>query len=268
MATTTAVPGRFAATATPSSSAWDLLVAITMRDVRVKYSGAFLSYFWWIARPLLLGIVLYFAMGQVLDVGIENHGAFLLSALFPWFWFQGTVFSSSSAFLGNAGLIKKVQFPRIILPLSVVVGGTIEFFVTVPILIGILLFTGVNPHWSWAVGIPLLVALQFALLCGLAIGIATLTVYVRDLTPALNSLLTLLFYLTPIIYPMSQVPDKYQWIVNLNPIAPLIEAWRQLLMFGEAPNVDIWPSLLFTVASLAIGVYALRALGRNMADAL
>lgn len=268
MATTTAVPGQFAATASPSSSAWDLLVAITMRDVRVKYSGAFLSYFWWIARPLLLGIVLYFAMSQVLDVGIENHGAFLLSALFPWFWFQGTVFSSSGAFLGNSGLIKKVQFPRIILPLSGVVGGTIEFFVTLPILIGILAFTGIYPQWEWIIGIPLLVALQFALLCGLSIGIATLTVYVRDLTPALNSLLTLLFYLTPIIYPLSQVPDEYRWILNLNPIAPLIDAWRQLLMSGDMPGVDIWPSVVFTIVSLVAGVYALRALGRNMADAL
>lgn len=268
MATTTVVPGRFAATTEPSSSFWDLLVAITLRDVRVRYTGAFLSYFWWVARPLLLGLVLYFAMSRVLDVGIDNHGAFLLSALFPWFWFQGTVFSASGAFTGNAGLIKKVQFPRLILPLSVVVVGTIEFFVSVPILIGILLVTGIDPSWTWIAGIPLLIVVQFALLCGLAIGIATLTVYVRDLTPALNSLLTLLFYLTPIIYPLDRVPEEYRWIVNLNPVAPLIEAWRDLLMFGQMPDAGIWPSLAFTAASLGIGLYVLRMLGRNMADAI
>jgi ABC-type polysaccharide/polyol phosphate export permease len=268
MATTTALPGRFSATASPPSSFWDLLAAITARDISVKYSGAFLSYFWWIARPLLLGLVLYFAMNKVLDVGIENHGAFLLSGLFPWFWFQTTVFSATGAFIGNAGLIKKVRFPRIILPLSVVLGGFVEFLVTLPILVGILLVTGVDPQWQWALGIPLLMVFQFALLCGLTIGVSTLTVYVRDVTPALNSLLTLLFYMTPIIYPLERVPESYRWILNLNPLAPLIEAWRDLLLAGAMPGLSIWPSLVFAAVSIVGGGLALRALGRSMADAL
>lgn len=262
------MPGRFAASAKPSSSFWDLLIAITLRDIRVKYHGTFLSYFWWIARPLTLGLVLWFAMSRVLDVGIDNHAAFLLSALFPWFWFQGTLFSATGAFLANAGLIKKVQFPRIILPLAVVLEGTIEFIVTIPILLALMLITGIDPRWEWAIGIPILIIFQLALLCGLGIGVSALNVYVRDLSPALNSILTLLFYLTPIIYPLSRVPNGYRQILRLNPVAPLIEAWRALLMQGDLPDLDLWPSVLFAAISLVLGLWALRAVGKGLADAL
>jgi ABC-type polysaccharide/polyol phosphate export permease len=262
------MPGRYVASEKPASSFWDLLFAVTARDLRVRYHGTFLSYLWWIARPLTLGIVLYFAMNKVLALDIENHAAFLLTALFPWFWFQGALFASTSAFVGNAGLIKKVQFPRVILPLSLVLGTLVEFAVTLPVLIGILLLTGISPDWTWLAGIPALIALQLALLCGLAILVATLNVYVRDVTPAINAGLMLLFYVTPILYPLSQVPDGYRQLLMLNPLTPLIEAWRALFMDGELPGADIWPAALFALIALALGAWTLRATGRNMADAL
>src|SRR5262245_58954203 len=181
------MPGRYVASEKPASSFWDLLLAVTARDLRVRYHGTFLSYFWWIARPLALGLVLYFALNKVLALEVENHAAFLLSALFPWFWFQGALFSSTGAFVGNVGLIKKLQFPRIILPLSLVLGTAFEFVVTVPILAGILIATGIRPDWTWLVGLPVLTMLQLGLLCGLGILIAALNVYVRDITPGINA---------------------------------------------------------------------------------
>lgn len=268
MAATTAVSGRYVARSHPSSSFWDLLVAVTVRDLRVKYHGTFLSYFWWIARPLTLGLVLYFALNRVLRIDVENHAAFLLSALFPWFWFSGGLAATTSAFVGNAGLIKKVQFPRVILPLALVFGSTFEFIVTVPVMLGLVLVTGVDPSWTWIAGIPILIAVQLALLCGLGTAAATINVYVPDLSPALTSVLTVLFYVTPIIYPLDNVPDGYRQLLMLNPLAPLIEAWRELLMGGAMPGVDIWPAAVFAAVSIALAVYVVRAIGRDMADAL
>lgn len=268
MAASAAVRGRFTAQGNSPSSFWDLLIAVTARDMRVKYHGTFLSYFWWIARPLTMGLVLYFALNRVLQLNVDNHAAFLLAALFPWYWFAGTVLASTSAFVANAGLIKKVQFPRVVLPLSLVVGNAVEFVVTIPVMLGLLLLTGVAPSAAWIVGVPLLVGLQFALLCGIGIAVATLTVYVRDLTPALSSLTTLLFYVTPIIYPLDQVPDGYRQILKLNPLAPLIDAWRELLMGGQTPGADLWPTVLFAAAALGIAAWVLKAIGKDMADAL
>jgi ABC-type polysaccharide/polyol phosphate export permease len=268
VATTTAMPGRFAASAGPASSFWDLLFALTARDLRVKYHGTFLSYFWWIARPLTLGLVMYFALGRVLKLDIENHAAFLLCALFPWFWFQSGLTSASSAFLGNAGLIKKVQFPREILPLSEVLGSTFEFAVTLPILAGILIATGVDPDPAWIIGIPALMVLQFALLCGLGVLAASLNVYFRDVGPGLSSALLLLFYVTPIIYPLDRVPDGYEPLLHLNPMTSLVDAWRATLMRGEVPDLDVWPAVVFAAVSIVLASLVLRRIGRSMADAL
>jgi ABC-type polysaccharide/polyol phosphate export permease len=262
------MPGRFAASAPPASSFWDLLLAITLRDLRVRYHGTFLSYFWWIARPLTLGIVLYFALGQVLKVDIENHPAFLLSALFPWFWFSNGLHSATNVFVANAGLVKKVRFPRIILPLSVVLGSTFEFLITLPVLVLLLIATGVDPDPVWLIGAPALLALQFALLCGLGVLVASLNVYFRDIGPGLDSLLLLLFYLTPILYPLDRVPDGYRQVLQLNPLTPLIEEWREMFLFGDLPGLDLWPAVVFTVVAVTAGWFGLRLAGRNMADAL
>jgi ABC-type polysaccharide/polyol phosphate export permease len=262
------MPGRYVAPDKPASSFWDLLMAVTVRDLRIRYHGTFLSYFWWIAKPLSLGLVLYFALNKVLALNVDNHAGFLLSALFPWFWFQGALFASTGAFVSNAGLIQKVRFPRVILPLSTVLSGTFEFVVTLPILACLIMLTGVRPDWSWLVGIPALAALQLALLCGLGILVAALNVYVRDVQPAITAGLTLLFYVTPIIYPLSQVPDPYHQILILNPLTPLIDAWRSLFLDGSLPGTDIWPSALFAIGAIAAGAWVLRIIGRNMADAL
>jgi lipopolysaccharide transport system permease protein len=132
----------------------------------------------------------------------------------------------------------------------------------------LLVATGVDPNWSWVVGIPALIALQFVLLCGLGMAGATLNVYIRDLAPGLNSVLTLLFYVTPIIYPLDRVPDGYRQVLMLNPLAPLIDAWRDLMMAGDLPGVDLWPTVLFAGVAVLLAAWAMRAVGKDMADAL
>lgn len=251
-----------------TASPWDLLVAVTVRDIRVRYHGTFLFYFWWIARPLMLGLVLYFALGHVLQLDVPNHAIFLLSALFPWFWFQNAVHGATGAFVGNGGLMKKVRFPRAVLPLSVVLGSAVEFAAALPVLVLIVLINGIDPEWAWLIGVPLLMILQLALLAGLALAIAPVNVYFRDLAPGLDAVMTLLFYMTPIIYPLEKVPSNIQPLLQINPLVSLIEAWRELFLFGQLPGLDVWPALVFTAAALVAGAFTLRALDENLADAL
>jgi lipopolysaccharide transport system permease protein len=176
-----------AAAVRSSSTAWDLLLAITARDLRVRYQGTFFSYLWWIARPLAMGFVMYFALGRVLGVGtrlgIPNFSVFLLSAIFPWFWFSGSVQQSASAFVGNSGLLKKVRFPRLILPLSAVFHNAVQFVLSLPVLAFFVLIAGVDPDVAWVAGIPILLALQLLLLVGLGTLLASLTVFLRDIQP-------------------------------------------------------------------------------------
>ena len=268
MAASTAVRGRFASRADAQSSWWDLLIAITVRDLRVKYHGTFFSYFWWIGKPLALGLVLYFALGRVLKLDVPHHAIFLLAALFPWFWFQASVSAATSAFIANNGLVKKVYFPRVILPLSVVLGNTFEFVVTLPVLMVLVFASGIEPSWTWLVGIPALVAIQLALLCGLGMLVSSMNVFFRDTAPGLDAFLTLLFYMSPIIYPLEKVPGNFKPILQLNPLVSLIEAWRSLFIDGDLPGLDLWPAALFTAIALALGFFVLRAVDENLADAL
>jgi ABC-type polysaccharide/polyol phosphate export permease len=260
--------GRLAASAKSTSSAWDLLLAITVRDLRVKYHGTVLSYFWWLARPLTLGLVLYFALGRVLKLDVPHHAIFLLSALFPWFWFQGTLHAATGAFIANEGLLKKVQFPRAILPLSVVLGGTFEFAVTLPVLMILVVANGITPSWTWLIGVPLLLGLQLVLLAGLGTVVSCLNVFFRDIGPGIEAAMTLLFYMSPIIYPLDKVPGGIKPVMQLNPLVPLLEAWRALFIDGELPGLDIWPAALFAAGAVAAGAWVLRTVGKNLADAL
>lgn len=268
MATTIATRGTFAADTANTASLWDLLVAITLRDLRVKYRATFLSYFWWIARPLTLGLVMYFALDRVLALDIPNHAAFLLSALFPWFWFQSTLLDSTGSFIGNAGLVKKVRFPRIVVPLSVIAASTLEFVFTLPVLILLVLISGIEPSWAWLIGIPMLIALQLALLCGLGVAVACANVFVRDLQPGLTALTALLFYISPIVYPLDRVPDEYERWLRLNPLVPLLDGWRVVIVEGKLPDAALWPSVLFALAAVAVGGWIMHKSDRSLADAL
>lgn len=256
------------AAARSASTAWDLLIAVTARDLRVTYQGTFFSYLWWIARPLAMGVVLYFALGRVLRLDVPNYPVFLLSALFPWFWFSGTVQQSAGVLIANAGLLKKVRFPRLILPLSAVFYNTVQFLLALPVLAVFVLIAGIGADVAWVVGIPLLLALQMLLLVGLSMLLAPLSVFVRDLRPALGVVLLLGFYVSPIIYPLERVPDRFKPIVLLNPVAPLLEGWRELFLEGSVPGTELWPAVVFTAVSLALGLAVFRSLEKHFADAL
>ncbi len=256
-------------------TAWDLLVAVTLRDLKVRYQGTVLSYIWWIARPLALGMVLYFALGRVLrldvegsDVYVANYGVFLLAGLFPWFWFSGAVQQSASAIVANGGLLKKVRFPRLILPLSAVFFNTVQFLLTLPILIIFVLFAGIDPDITWAVGIPLLLGLQLLMLMGLGMLVAALNVFFRDLGPLIEVVLLLMFYTSGVIFPLERVPERFQPIVKLSPMTTLLEAWRDLFLRGSLPGLDLWPAVAGTVVVVVIGVTTFRTLERFFADAL
>jgi ABC-type polysaccharide/polyol phosphate export permease len=246
----------------------DLLVALTSRDLRMRYQGTIFGYLWWISRPIALGAVLYFTMGRVVRLDIDNYGVFLLSALFPWFWFQGAVGEGAGAFIANAGLITRVVFPRVILPIASVLYHSAQFVMTLPILIVFVYVAGGEAHISWIYGLPLLFAVQMFLVIGIALFLASLYVFIRDVGPILDITLLLTFYLSPIIYDKERIPENLQQIILLNPLVPLLEAWRALFLSGEAPGLDLWPTLAFGCAVFVIGLYLFRKMEKHFVDAL
>jgi ABC-type polysaccharide/polyol phosphate export permease len=253
--------------ATPHTlrSTTELVSALTGRELRLRYQGSIFGWAWSLARPLALGLILSFALGKVLGTGITAE--FLLAGLFPWFWFQSSVQSASGSFIGNAGLLKKVRFPRAVLPLSAVLGNTLQFLLSLPVLAIFLIAGGHEPTVQW-VALPLVFGLQFLLITGLAFFVASVTVFFRDLEHIIEVLLNLLFYATPIIYAADRVPDSYEWVIRVNPLAPLAEAWRDILLDAKWPAGDLVYSVGLTAVVLLAGWFAFRRLEDGFADVL
>lgn len=242
-----------------------MLAALAGRDLRLRYQGSLFGWAWSLVRPLALGLILSFALGKVLGTGITAE--FLLAGLFPWFWFQSSVQAAAGTFVGNGGLLKKVRFPREVLPLSVVLGNTLQFLLALPVLVGFLLWNGYEPGRTW-IALPLVFGLQLALIAGLAFFVASVTVFFRDLEHIVDVLLNLVFYSTPIIYSAEKVPDGYRWVTLLNPVAPLAEGWRRILLDGRWPGTDLWYSAALTVLVVAIGWFTFKRLEDDFADVI
>ena len=243
----------------------ELLAALTSRELRLRYQGSFFGWAWSLVRPLALGLILTFALGKVLGTGITAE--FLLAGLFPWFWFQSSVQAAAATFVGNGGLLKKVRFPREVLPLSVVLGNTLQFLLALPVLAGFLLWDGYTPTRQW-LALPLIFALQLALTTGLAFFVASVTVFFRDLEHIVEVLLNLVFYATPIIYSAGAVPPEYRWVIRLNPLAPLADGWRGILLENAWPGRDIWFSVALTGLVVVVGWVTFRRLEDSFADVI
>jgi lipopolysaccharide transport system permease protein len=247
---------------------WELATALTLRSLRVRYRATLLGQVWWVARPLAMGLILWFALGKVLRVGVANYPLFLIAGLYPWFWFETTVGSSANILVTNSGLIRKAVFPRLVLPLTAVLAGVIQFAYTLPVILLFAVVSGEMPGLAWLTALPILLAIQIVLLLGLSPLVASLNVFFRDVAPLVEVIMRLLFYGTPVIYPLSRVPHSAKPLVMLNPMTSLIEGWRDMVMTNRFPGADLWPALIITAAALVLGLGVFRLTEKHFADAL
>lgn len=209
-------------------------------------------------------------MNTVLRIRVSDHPfhLFLLSALFPWAWFSASITQAAPSFAGNANLLKKVYFPRFVLPFTAVLYNMVHFILSLPILIVLLLAAKMHPGPAWIIGLPILIAVQAMVLIGIVLAVATLTVFLRDLEHLLEVFLNLWFYITPILYSLDVVPGKARYALKLNPMTSLIEAWRNLFLENSLPSIDIWPSLIFAAVAIVAGVALFRWLEGHFENAL
>jgi ABC-type polysaccharide/polyol phosphate export permease len=249
--------------------AWELLYLLTFRELKLRYQDTVFGFLWSLIRPLLQGAVLFIVLRKFIRIDVEDYHLVLLAGLFPWTWFQTSLVSSVSAFAANGALIKKVYFPRFVLPLATVMNNGVQYGLSIPVLLVLLAIEGYTPSWTWLVGIPYLLAVQSLLIMGIVLFVASLDVYFRDLEHLTDVFVGLiLFYLTPVIYPLEIVPDRYHNWILVNPMTALIEGWRDLFLRNQIPGVELWPALAFAAGIAAVGSLSFRKLEGGFADAL
>ncbi len=227
------------------------------------------GFLWSLIRPLLQGAVLFVVLSKFIRLDVKDYHLVLLAGLFPWTWFQTSLVTAVGSFAGNGALIKKVYFPRFVLPLATVMNNGVQYALSIPVLVLLLLVEGYTPSWTWLIGIPYLLLVQAVLIMGIVLFIASLDVYFRDLEHLTDVLVGLIwFYLTPVIYPLSIVPEKYHDWMLINPMTSLIEGWRDLFLENHIPGTELWPALVFAAGIAAIGSFSFRKLEGGFADAL
>jgi ABC-type polysaccharide/polyol phosphate export permease len=233
-----------------------LIQTLVVRDLKARYRGSVLGFFWSFVNPLLLLLIYNFVFTKVL-VGVhskdmEPYALFMFCGILPWTWFSSSLLESSNTLIAGGNLIKKVLFPAEVLPIVTVLANMVHFFLGLPILGAFLIYyqRPVDPvELLW---FPVIVLVQLVLSTGLALWLSAMTVHFRDLKDLLGNVLTLWFFATPIIYPMLEAPENMRWWLNLNPITHLMISYQEVLFFPGPHGHWMW---LLTLGAASLVVF-------------
>jgi ABC-type polysaccharide/polyol phosphate export permease len=251
-----------------------LIAALTARDLKARYRGSVLGYFWSLANPLLLLAVYTLVVTKFFPTNVvQPFPLFLFSGILPWTFFSAAVLESTSSISANAGLIKKVMFPAEALPLVVVFSHLVHFALAVPILLAaILAFAAMGKFTlTWTILIaPVLMLLQTMFVAGIAMTVSSASVLFRDLRDIVANLLQLGFFVTPIIYPIDSVHTRaLRAMLRLNPMTPFAVAYQDVFFFGRMPSLsDTVLIVTYAFGSLMLGFFVFDRLRDTLAEAI
>jgi lipopolysaccharide transport system permease protein len=213
----------------------DLLRELILRDMKLRYKRSLLGIAWSLLNPLAQLLVLSLIFSLVLPLNIPNYASFLFTGLLAWNWFQTSLYAATGAIVDNRELIRRPGFSPTILPIVTVATNFIHYLLALPILLFFLVINGVSLNAAGLV-LPVVFAVQFLFTLSLSYLVATLHVTFRDTQYLLGIILLLGFYLSPVFYDVSSIPDRFQVIYHLNPMVILIDAYRQVLLHGQLPG--------------------------------
>ena len=246
----------------------ELLKTNIKKEIRGKYKGSWLGVLWTFLNPLLMLAVYAFVFPYILRVNVDNYTIFMIVALIPWNFFTTAIQSGTGSVVANGNILKKVYFPREIIPISITTSQSVNFLITCIIMAVFIIFSGVG-FSVHALLFPLLVLIQYILILGLTFILSALTVFVRDIDHFVSVILMLGFYATPIVYQGEMLPKKFQIFLKLNPMAQLVEAYRSILYYHRMPDMTmlvIWG--LGSAALLVVGYLIFKKLEKSFVEEL
>jgi homopolymeric O-antigen transport system permease protein len=251
-----------------------LLTALTARDLKARYRGSILGFFWSLANPLLLlGVYTVVFTKFFPQQVVRPYPLFLFAGILPWTFFSAAVLESTHSIAGNAGLIKKVLFPAEALPLVVVLSHLVHFALALPILlvaIGIYAFLGQASFSATIFLVPFLMLLQTIFVAGIVMCVASASVLLRDLRDIIANLMQLGFFITPIIYLIDRIDSRFiRALLRLNPMTPFVVSYQDILFFGHLPGLsDALLMVAYAFASMIAGIVIFDRLRDTLAEAI
>ena len=246
----------------------DLFYFLVARDIKVKYKQTVLGGLWAIIQPFFSMVVFTLFFGKLAKIPSDGvpYPIFNFTAMVAWIYFANAVTGSGNSLIGNTNLISKVYFPRVIIPLTPVLGGLLDFSIAFTVLIGMMFYFHIYPT-AMTVFVPLLVVLMMFTAGGVGMILAALNAKYRDIRHTIPFLVQLWMFASPIVYPASMIPEKYRLVYALNPMTGVIEGFRSVLLGTVTfPTQMILVSTTVSVILFAVGMFYFRQVERHFAD--
>jgi lipopolysaccharide transport system permease protein len=245
----------------------ELLWVLTTRDIKVRYKQTVLGAGWAIIRPFTTMVIFSVVFGQLAGMPSDGYPypVFVYAALLPWTFFSTAIGTASQSLVGSAHLVSKVYFPRLIIPLASAGAGLIDLLISTGILLLMMAWYGVG--WSWnLLAAPILLTIVIFAALGIGTLLSALTVAYRDFSHVTPFLIQIWMYITPVIFPVSLVPPRWQWLLYLNPMTGLVEGFRAAFLGKPFHIAGLGVSLAISVIIFTAGIAYFQQVERRFAD--
>lgn len=246
----------------------DLFYFLLWRDIKVRYAQSVLGIGWAVIQPVFYMIVFTLVFGRLVGIGSDGvpYAIFSYTALVPWTYFSSSLAGATGSLQANSGMLQKIYLPRLILPLSSVISKLVDFAIALFLVFGLMIWFRIVPT-LWVVMLPWFILLMAATAAGLGMGLAALAVQYRDIRYGMSFGVQLLMYASPVVYPVSLIPDHYRLLYALNPMVGVIEGFRSALLGTVSMPWDLLGvGSATTVLILGVAAIYFRRMERSFAD--
>lgn len=245
----------------------EMIFSLVRRDLRGRYKGSMLGFLWTFLNPLLQLAVYTMVFSIIMRSNIQQYYLFLFVALVPWIFFSTSLNGGCTCIISNAEMVKKIYFPREVMPVSFVSSCFVNMLLSFVVVFGVLLVTGYGFNPLALLFMPLIMAIEYLLALGMVLLVSALTVYFRDLAYILSIVTMAWQFLTPVMYASSMLPEKLRVIWRLNPMTPVVEAYRAILYYKQIPDIGtLGSAFVLGLIFLGVGELTFRKLQRGFAE--
>lgn len=250
----------------------EMIFSLVRKDLRGRYKGSVLGFLWTFINPLLQLVVYTIVFSVIMRASYEQYYLFLFVALVPWMFFSSSVTDGASSILREKDMVKKIYFPREVLPIATVTSAFVNMILTFIVVFGVVIIAGRGIHIHAMLCLPIVMIVEYILCLGIALIVSSITVYLRDLQYILGIFVMALQYMTPVMYGVDMVERSGagQWLIlifNLNPMTPIIKIYRQIIYYGEVPELgSLLLAVIIGVVFIIIGELLFKKLQKGFAE--
>lgn len=245
----------------------ELLKSNVKKEIRGKYKGSILGILWSFINPLLQTLVYTIVFSLIMRNTMDNYLIFVITGIIPWNFFITVISQGTNTILVNGGIVKKVYFPREILPISITTSGLVNFFISCVIIMAFVIGSGIGLSWL-IIFLPLVALIQYIFTLGIIFILSAVDVYIRDTEYIVNFILNMAFYATPVLY-TTDMFKSYEWILNLNPLTHILNGYRDIFYYQQIPDFQALGIIaLLSVIVCFFGYKIFKKLERGFAEEL